>query len=111
MRPEQKIIMSCRQTGEKAERLLEWLDQSHLMLKAQSRALRIEVGQSAWQRFWSAFHFTAVITLEDEGEGTKYTALDIHGNEAARKQHEEMGFHNGWGAAFDQLVAMIKKGI
>ena len=43
MRPEQKIIMSCRQTGEKAERLLEWLDQSHLMLKAQSRALRIEV--------------------------------------------------------------------
>ena len=43
MRPEQKIIMSCRQTGEQAERLLEWLDQSRLMLKAQDRALRVEV--------------------------------------------------------------------
>ena len=43
MRPEQKIIMACRQTAERAERLLEWLDQSRLMLKAQGRALRIEV--------------------------------------------------------------------
>ena len=43
MRPEQKIIMSCRQTGERAERLLEWLDQSRMMLKSQTRALRIEV--------------------------------------------------------------------
>ncbi len=43
MRSEQKIILSCRQTGERAERLLEWLDQSRLMLKAQDRALRTEV--------------------------------------------------------------------
>lgn len=43
MRPEQKIILSCRQTGERAERLQEWLDQSRLMLKSQSRALRTEV--------------------------------------------------------------------
>ena len=43
MRAEQKIIVSCRQTGERAERLLEWLDQSRMMLRAQDRALRIEV--------------------------------------------------------------------
>ena len=43
MRPEQKIIMSCRQTGERAERLLEWLDQSRIMVKAQGHALRIDV--------------------------------------------------------------------
>ena len=43
MRAEQKIIMSCRQTSERAERLLEWLDQSRMMLKSQSHALRIEV--------------------------------------------------------------------
>jgi hypothetical protein len=43
MRPEQKIILSCRQTGERAERLQEWLDQSRLMLKSQNRALRTEV--------------------------------------------------------------------
>jgi hypothetical protein len=43
MRPEQKIILSCRQTGERAERLQEWLEQSRLMLKSQCRALRTEV--------------------------------------------------------------------
>ncbi len=43
MRPEQKIVLSCRQTGEGAERLQEWLDQSRLMIKSQSRALRTEV--------------------------------------------------------------------
>jgi uncharacterized protein YndB with AHSA1/START domain len=52
--------------------------------------------------------FTAVITLEPAGDGTKYTALVIHGDEDARKQHEEMGFHHGWGKALDQLVALAK---
>ncbi len=28
--------------------------------------------------------------------------------EARRKNHDEMGFHHGWGAALDQLVAMTK---
>jgi uncharacterized protein YndB with AHSA1/START domain len=33
----------------------------------------------------------------------------IHGNEEDRKKHEAMGFHEGWGKALDQLVAMVKK--
>jgi uncharacterized protein YndB with AHSA1/START domain len=52
--------------------------------------------------------FTAVLSLESQGNGTKYTATVIHGNEASRAKHEEMGFHHGWGAALDQLVAMVK---
>lgn len=56
-----------------------------------------------------AWHFTAVITMEPHGEGTKYRALAIHGTEEARKKHEEMGFHTGWGAALDQLVELAKK--
>ncbi len=36
-------MLSCRQTGERAERLQEWLEQSRLRLKAQGRALKIEV--------------------------------------------------------------------
>jgi uncharacterized protein YndB with AHSA1/START domain len=51
------------------------------------------------------FLFTAVITLKPEGTGTKYTATVIHGDEEGRRKHEEMGFHKGWGAALDQLVA------
>ena len=54
------------------------------------------------------FFFTAVIALEPHGIGTKYTALVIHGDEDARKKHEEMGFYEGWGNALDQLVAHAK---
>jgi uncharacterized protein YndB with AHSA1/START domain len=53
--------------------------------------------------------FTAVITMEPAGNGTKYTALVIHGDEASSKEHAEMGFQDGWGTAFDQLVEMVKK--
>jgi uncharacterized protein YndB with AHSA1/START domain len=52
--------------------------------------------------------FTAVITLEPSGGGTRYTAIAIHRDAEGRKQHEEMGFHEGWGQAFDQLVAHVK---
>ena len=53
--------------------------------------------------------FSAVITLEPHGNGTKYTALAIHGNEADCKKHDEMGFREGWGKALDQLVDVAKK--
>ncbi|MCE9580575.1 MAG: SRPBCC family protein [Deltaproteobacteria bacterium] len=55
------------------------------------------------------FHFTATIVLEPHGAGTKYTAIVRHGDQAARDQHEAMGFHDGWGAAWDQLVALLKR--
>jgi uncharacterized protein YndB with AHSA1/START domain len=53
--------------------------------------------------------FTAVVTIEPHGAGgTRYVAMAIHRDEAAKKAHEEMGFHEGWGAALDQLVAIVK---
>lgn len=55
------------------------------------------------------FQFSAIIAMEPHGEGTRYTATAIHGNPESRQKHEEMGFHDGWGAALDQLVAMYKK--
>jgi uncharacterized protein YndB with AHSA1/START domain len=51
---------------------------------------------------------TAVVSLERHGNGTKYTAIAIHKDEADRKKHEEMGFHEGWGKALDQLVEHAK---
>ena len=53
--------------------------------------------------------FTAVITLEPHANGTKYTALVIHKDEQDCRKHVEMGFHEGWGKALDQLVALVKK--
>ncbi|WP_458759996.1 SRPBCC family protein [Afipia sp. TerB] len=52
--------------------------------------------------------FTAIVSFEPAGGGTKYTAIAIHKDEAGKKTHEDMGFHSGWGAALDQLVAYAK---
>jgi uncharacterized protein YndB with AHSA1/START domain len=57
------------------------------------------------------FMFTAMIELADEGQGTRYTATVIHADEAGCQKHAEMGFEAGWGAALDQLVAMLKQGV
>lgn len=56
----------------------------------------------------TTLNFTAVIELESLGQRTRYIATAIHRDEAGRKAHEEMGFHSGWGAALDQLVAHAK---
>jgi uncharacterized protein YndB with AHSA1/START domain len=53
--------------------------------------------------------FTAVLTLEPSGSGTRYVAMAIHRDEAGRKKHEEMGFHQGWGTVVDQMVEYVKK--
>lgn len=47
--------------------------------------------------------FTAIITLADEGEGTRYTATVMHPDNAWSEKHREMGFFEGWGACIDQL--------
>lgn len=52
--------------------------------------------------------FTGVISIEAHEAGSKYTALVMHRTEQDRKKHEDMGFHEGWGAALDQLVAYMK---
>jgi uncharacterized protein YndB with AHSA1/START domain len=52
--------------------------------------------------------FTAVISLEPSGSGTKYTALAMHRDEDGCKRHADMGFHDGWGTVLDQLVAYMK---
>ncbi len=51
---------------------------------------------------------TATILLDPEGENTRYTAIAMHTDEAHRKQHEEMGFHEGWGTALSQLVEVAR---
>lgn len=56
------------------------------------------------------FVMSAEIWLEPHGDGgTRYVATAIHADEEGRQQHEAMGFHAGWGAALDQLVALIKR--
>jgi uncharacterized protein YndB with AHSA1/START domain len=53
--------------------------------------------------------FTTIILIEPQtnGAGTKYTAIGRHATLADAKKHTEMGLHAGWGAALDQLVALM----
>ena len=54
--------------------------------------------------------FTAVVTFTPEGSSTRYRAVAIHRDAAGRVQHEQMGFHEGWGMVLDQLVEYAKSG-
>ncbi len=61
---------------------------------------------SAWEPSEKPF-MTAIVTFEDLGDGTtRYTAIARHWNEEDKKAHEEMGFHEGWGIAADQLAEL-----
>ncbi len=51
---------------------------------------------------------TAFISFEPmAGGGTRYRVLVKHADAEARQRHADMGFEQGWGTAFDQLVALV----
>ena len=60
---------------------------------------------SAWQPSQKPF-MTVILTFEDEGGKTRYTARVRHWTVADREAHEKMGFHQGWGQCADQLAAL-----
>ena len=47
--------------------------------------------------------FAAVLTFAPEGSGTRYTAVARHRSPEDADTHRKMGFHEGWGAATQQL--------
>ena len=61
----------------------------------------------AWQPSAKPF-FTGVLTFENEGGKTRYTARALHWTTEDRETHEKMGFHAGWGIATDQMTALAK---
>lgn len=50
----------------------------------------------------------ADITFTPIDTGTAYRALVMHTGPETREQHEQMGFHDGWGTAADQLEALAR---
>jgi len=46
--------------------------------------------------------------IAPEGDGTRYTATARHWTEETMRQHEEMGFEQGWNACADQLQALCE---
>jgi uncharacterized protein YndB with AHSA1/START domain len=63
---------------------------------------------AAWEPSEKPF-MTVILTFEDEGGDTRYTARVRHWSVADREEHERMGFHQGWGQATDQLAEVVSR--
>lgn len=62
----------------------------------------------AWELAEKPF-MTVILTFENVGGKTRYTACARHWSVADREMHEQMGFHEGWGKCADQLAALVTK--
>lgn len=49
---------------------------------------------------------TVVLTFDEEGGKTRYTARVLHWTSEDRETHEKMGFHQGWAICAEQLAAL-----
>ncbi|MDI9639433.1 SRPBCC domain-containing protein [Kamptonema cortianum] len=55
------------------------------------------------------FHFTADVKFYVEDGETVYHVTAIHGDVESRIQHEKMGFQEGWGKAYEQLLELLSQ--
>ena len=51
---------------------------------------------------------TVILTFEDEGGKTRYTARCRHWTAEDRDMHAKMGFEEGWGKCADQLAQLAR---
>ncbi|HSK02490.1 MAG TPA: SRPBCC family protein [Kofleriaceae bacterium] len=80
----------------------------YLEVAPNRRLVLTDAYTKAWEPSEKPF-MTLILTFEPEGRGTRYTARVLHWSEADRKEHEAMGFHEGWAAATDQLEALVAR--
>ena len=88
--------------GEEADNSGCWL-----VVEEGHRLVFTDALRAGWRPNPTPF-MTAEIRIEPAGDGTRYTAIARHANAEAKRNHEEMGFHQGWGSALDQLVEMVE---
>lgn len=80
----------------------------YLEVVPNERLVMTDAYTSAWQPSAKPF-MTAIVTFTDAPGGkTAYCAVARHWSEEDKKRHEEMGFHEGWGACADQLEDLAK---
>ncbi|WP_343714671.1 SRPBCC family protein [Inquilinus sp.] len=80
----------------------------YLEIVKNERLVFTDAYTKAWEPAEKPF-FTGIITFEDEGGKTRYTARAVHWTVADREAHEKMGFHEGWGICADQLAELVAK--
>jgi len=78
----------------------------YLEVVPNQRLVSTDAYVKAWEPSPKPF-MTLILTFEDEGGKTRYTARVRHWTVADREAHEKMGFHQGWGICTDQLEALV----
>jgi uncharacterized protein YndB with AHSA1/START domain len=56
---------------------------------------------------WMAM--TAIISMADEADGTRYVATVMHPDKATRDRHAELGFFDGWNTCISQLESLAQQ--
>jgi uncharacterized protein YndB with AHSA1/START domain len=80
----------------------------YLEVVKNQRIVFTDAYSEAWQPSAKPF-MTGILTFEEEGGKTRYTARVLHWTAADREAHEQMGFYTGWGLCTDQLEALVTK--
>ena len=80
----------------------------YLEVVKNERLVFTDAYSKAWEPSDKPF-MTVVLSFEEEGGNTKYTARVLHWTVADREAHERMGFHQSWGQSTDQLAALVAK--
>lgn len=62
-----------------------------------------------WRPATTWLPLTAVISLTDEGAGTRYKAVCLHKDHEDCSKHEKMGFFEGWNICITQLEAFAQR--
>ena len=75
----------------------------------QARIVFSSLLTEAWRPATPWLAFTAIISMADEGDGTRYVATVMHPDKATRNRHEELGFFPGWNTGIDQLEAFARQ--
>ena len=79
----------------------------YLEVVPNKRIVATDAFTSAWEPSAKPF-MTVILTFENQGGKTKYTALVRHWTAADREAHEKMGFHEGWATCAEQLAALVE---
>jgi uncharacterized protein YndB with AHSA1/START domain len=80
----------------------------YLEVVKNQRLIFTDAFTAAWELSQKPF-MTVVLSFEDLGGKTKYTARVRHWTDADRGSHEKMGFHGGWAMCTEQLAEVVAK--
>ena len=80
-----------------------------LEIVPEARLVFTTVLSEGWQPAEPWLAFTAILSMEAEGRGTRYSARVLHKNAADSRKHDDMGFQEGWGTALDQLADVAQR--